>query len=425
MHILQIIHGFPPIYQAGSEVYTRSLCRGLSVEHRITLLSRSHNDYLPDFHLNYEHSEPNIHQYTLNKRIDKDSFQAAEIDRIVAQIIAENRPDVAHIQHLNHLSTGIVDVLADAGIPIVFTLHDFWLMCPRGQFLQRNYGEEKYYQLCHKQDDATCALRCYSCYFSGQEAHRQRDAAYWTSWVHARMEASRALAGRVDRFIAPSRYLMKRFISDFGIAPHRIQYLDYGFPPLQPVPAELQERRVFTFGYIGTHIPSKGVDLLLEAFMQVKADACLIIWGGTGGQSENYLKNKSLLCRNKVLFSGTYDNETIAQEVFSRIDCLVVPSIWAENSPLVIHEAQACRVPVITSDFGGMAEYVRHLENGLLFEHRDRRSLTATMEFAVEHPELMRQFGQRGYLYRPDGCVPELNTHCKEIVSVYQQLTHS
>jgi hypothetical protein len=57
-----------------------------------------------------------------------------------------------------------------------------------------------------------------------------------------------------------------------------------------------------------------------------------------------------------------------------------VPSVWVENSPLVIHEAQQARVPVITADAGGMAEYVHHEVNGLLFAHRDPAALAEQMQ---------------------------------------------
>ena len=49
-----------------------------------------------------------------------------------------------------------------------------------------------------------------------------------------------------------------------------------------------------------------------------------------------------------------YRNEEIVPDVFDRCDTIVVPSIWDENSPLVIHEAQQMRVPVITAEHGGM-----------------------------------------------------------------------
>ena len=104
----------------------------------------------------------------------------------------------------------------------------------------------------------------------------------------------------------------------------------------------------------------------------------------------------------------------MADQVFSQVDCIVVPSIWAENSPLVIHEAQACKVPVITADFGGMKEYVQHKVNGLLFEHRNTNSLKEQMRFAIANPILLKHFGERGYLFSEKGNVPTIQDHCNE-----------
>jgi len=70
--------------------------------------------------------------------------------------------------------------------------------------------------------------------------------------------------------------------------------------------------------------------------------------------------------RNPIEFCGEYVNKNLANTVFANVDCIVVPSIWAENSPLVIHEAQECKVPVITADYGGMGEY-KSLNNNLHF----------------------------------------------------------
>ena len=61
---------------------------------------------------------------------------------------------------------------------------------------------------------------------------------------------------------------------------------------------------------------------------------------------------------DRVEWMTEYRNQDIVPDVFDRCDAIVVPSIWAENSPLVIHEALQAGVPVITADYGGMAEYV-------------------------------------------------------------------
>jgi glycosyltransferase involved in cell wall biosynthesis len=115
-------------------------------------------------------------------------------------------------------------------------------------------------------------------------------------------------------------------------------------------------------------------------------------------------------------------NKNLAQEVFAQVDAIVVPSIWAENSPLVIHEAQACQIPVITANFGGMSEYVQHHQNGLLFEHRNSESLHEQLAYAVNHPDLLARLGKRGYLYSENGQVPSIEAHCASLEEVYARL---
>ena len=62
-------------------------------------------------------------------------------------------------------------------------------------------------------------------------------------------------------------------------------------------------------------------------------------------------------------------------EVLDGIDILVVPSLWVENTPLVIYSAQAAGCPVIASDFPGMSEVVINNENGFLFAPGDTTEL--------------------------------------------------
>ena len=100
----------------------------------------------------------------------------------------------------------------------------------------------------------------------------------------------------------------------------------------------------------------------------------------------------------------------------------MVPSIWAENSPLVIHEAQQARAPVITADYGGMAEYVHHEVNGLLFAHRDPESLSRQMQRLADDPELAVRLGDRGYLQSADGNVPDIRYHALAVEEIYANL---
>ena len=424
MYVLKIIHGYPPNYNAGSEVYSQSICNELSKHHRVSVFTREENPYSPDFEVRHEKANDNLNFYFVNNPQGKDGYRHEQLDNNFAELLKQIKPDIAHIGHLNHLSTGLVDELNRQNIPIVFTLHDFWLMCPRGQFLTRSVGKEHNFQLCSGQQDHKCASDCYRVYFSGNERDEEQDIENWSHWIHQRMIETKAIIDKVDLFIAPSNYLRNRFISDFGVSENKIIFLDYGFPTEYLTQTEKsKEKTNFTFGYIGTHITSKGVNQLIEAFREIEEPATLRIYGRHNGQSTNALNLLAATSKNKIEFAGEYINQNLADEVFSKVDCIVVPSIWAENSPLVIHEAQSCKVPVITANFGGMKEYVQHKVNGLLFEHRNTNSLKEQLRFAIANPNLLKQFGERGYLFSEDGSVPNIQDHCKELVKTYQRFT--
>ncbi|MEN9302150.1 MAG: hypothetical protein RL264_579 [Bacteroidota bacterium] len=420
MHILKIIHGYPPNYNAGSEVYSQSICNELSKTHKVSVFTREENPYAPDFSIRKEIIHERLTLYFVNNPQGKDGYRHQQMDEKFTELVKSLAPDIAHVGHLNHLSTGLIDELNQLKIPIVFTLHDFWLMCPRGQFLTRSIGNENNFQLCKKQEDKKCASDCYRVYFSGHEKDEEADLTSWSSWTNRRMNETKTIIDKVDFFIAPSNYLRDRFVNEFGVPSEKIAYLDYGFPTEYLLPtAKSEEKTEFTFGYIGTHIPAKGINQLLEAFIQIEEKASLRIYGRPSGQSTEALKNIAAKSKNKIEFVGEYINKNLADEVFSKVDCIVVPSIWGENSPLVIHEAQASKIPVITADFGGMKEYVSHHINGLLFEHRNTDSLKEQLIYAIQHPNEMQKLGEKGYLFSEDGSVPNISDHCKELETIY------
>ncbi len=420
MHILQVIHGYPPHYNAGSEIYTKNISTELAKHHKISIFPREENPFRADFEIRNEKISENISKYIVNKRIDKDCYRNLLLDKHFGELLREIKPDVAHIGHLNHLSTGIVYELHNQHIPIVFTLHDFWLMCPRGQFLQRNFGNPIYEQVCENQDDEKCAINCYSCYFSGQSSDFERDTAYWKNWIHSRMNECKEISKLVDIFIAPSKYLRNRFIHDFQIPEHKIVFLDYGFPNLKTENLTDNKSDSYTFGYIGTHITSKGVHQLIEAFSMLKQKAKLKIWGRHNSLTTNVLREMAEKTQNEIEFCGEYENQNIVNQVFSCVNCIVVPSIWAENSPLVIHEAQQCKIPVITANYGGMAEYVIDNVNGLTYEFQNVNDLCNKLAFAIENQDYMKSLGKRGYFYSENGQVIDIKIHISELVNIYE-----
>jgi hypothetical protein len=106
MKIIKIIHGYPPFYNAGSEVYSKSICEELSKNNQVFVFTREENPYLPDFTIRKEQINENLVIYLANMAQGKDGFRHNELDLIFSALLNEIKPDVAHIGHLNHLSTG-------------------------------------------------------------------------------------------------------------------------------------------------------------------------------------------------------------------------------------------------------------------------------------------------------------------------------
>ncbi len=426
MRILQVIHGYPPRYNAGSEVYTQTLSHGLAGRHEVHVFTREENPFAPDYALRREHDgdDPRVALHLVNMPRARDRYRHAGVDQRFAEVLSRVRPDVVHVGHLNHLSTSLLVEAAARAVPIVFTLHDYWLMCPRGQLMQ-TFPEDPgdLWAACDGQEDQKCALRCYARYFSGAPAEHERDVAHWTGWVRGRMQHVREMIELVDRFIAPSRYLHDRFLTGLGLPKSKLGYLDYGFDRQRLQGRARHPGEPFTFGYIGTHIPAKGIHQLLDAFGRLRGAPRLRIWGRPNGQETAALKAMAAALPGdapaRVEWLPEYRNQRIVADVLDRVDAIVVPSVWVENSPLVIHEAQEARVPVITAAAGGMQEYVQHQVNGLLFAHRDPGDLARQMQRLADDPELGRRLGARGYLFSPSGDVPGIEEHVGEIEAIY------
>lgn len=429
MKVVQVIHGYPMRYNAGSEVYTQTLCHGLAERHEVHVFTREEDAFAPDFRLRTEHDDddPRVTVHVVNNPRLRDRYRATGIDQRFAEVLDHVRPDVVHVGHLNHLSTSLLREAALREIPIVFTLHDYWLMCPRGQFMQM-FPEDptNLWAACSGQEDRKCAERCYSRYFSGAADEHAADVAYWTDWVARRVRHVREMTELVDLFVAPARYLHDRFRDDFGLPESKLVYLDYGFARERMSARRRPASEPFTFGYIGTHIPAKGIHDLIRAFGKITGDVRLRIWGRPRGQDTDALRGLAgslpAGVAERIEWLPEYKNQEIVSDVFDRCDAIVVPSVWVENSPLVIHEAQQARVPVITANAGGMAEYVRHEVNGLLFEHRSVDALAAQMQRLADDPDLAVRLGACGYLFSESGDIPAIDAHVRDVEALYERV---
>ena len=146
MRILVVAHGFPPAAQGGSEIYASECARALRrlFSDDIVVLTREADASRAEHALRMEARDgmsiawinntfKSVHSFA-------ESYANSAIDDLAGGLIDEFKPDVAHIHHLTCLSTTLVDLLACRGVPIFYTLHDYWLLCHRGQLLDMDYA---------------------------------------------------------------------------------------------------------------------------------------------------------------------------------------------------------------------------------------------------------------------------------------------
>jgi glycosyltransferase involved in cell wall biosynthesis len=392
MRVLKVIHGFPPDYMAGSEVYSYHLVKELINQNVETFVfTRVENEFDNNYKI-YNEQYENINIQRVNKPkkdyLYEDKFYDKNIDKIFENYLLEIKPDIVHIGHLSHLSTNIIKIIKKYNIPIVYTIHDFWLYCVKGQMINQNN------EICKKPSIENC-LVCSNYLVQ----YRQ---------VEETFKHMREVISLIDIFISPSHTLRDFFIKQ-GVDKDKIKYLKYGFNTQK---IEFN-KKIFTktskikFGFMGRVIPTKGIKVLVEAFKELPEET-LSIYGNIGVQ-KRFLETKN------IIFKGQYNNNNI-NEVLKNIDVLIVPSIWYENAPLVIQEAFLAGIIVITSDIGGMAELVKDKVNGFTFKAGSSEELKKLIKKISNNPTILNN------LVSSKDMVVDIKDDAKEIVKIYEAL---
>jgi GT2 family glycosyltransferase/glycosyltransferase involved in cell wall biosynthesis len=421
MKILVVVHGFPPSAQGGSEIYADTHARALQREYgdEVVVLTREADSASPEYRVRTEERD-GLHVVWVNNtfreaRSFEETYRNAPIEKAAERVIDEFRPDVAHIHHLTCLSTGIVGQLKRRGIPAFFTLHDYWLMCHRGQLLDRDF------QVCDGPGESACdrclgpesgrgptsyaaasALRSLESHLPPGVARSLRHAAGSLAGIGSnatdarneagkRLEHMREVCASVTHFLAPSRHMRDRFIR-FGVSADRISLAEYGFDHALFRRAQQAASKTLRLGFLGTLMISKAPHLLLEAFSRLPpGNASVDLFGAYApyhGDDGYRARLEPLLGLDGVRVHGPIAHDQVAAALAS-IDVLVVPSIWPENSPLVIREAFLMGIPVVASRIGGISEAVSDDRGGLLFEPGDAVDLHRALARILDDPALL------------------------------------
>jgi glycosyltransferase involved in cell wall biosynthesis len=195
--------------------------------------------------------------------------------------------------------------------------------------------------------------------------------------MEARLQAARQVFEQVDLFVAPSPSIAREF-EMLGVPGARIRVSGYGISPTRRVPRPLS-RGPLRLGFVGTLVWHKGVHALIDAVRELPAESFeLKIFGSPEVFPDYVALLHARAGDGPVRWMGAFDHDALP-EIYTQMDVLVVPSLWLENSPLVIHEALAAGVPVVGPRLGGIADLIVHEGNGLLYDPQEPGSLTAAL----------------------------------------------
>jgi glycosyltransferase involved in cell wall biosynthesis len=398
MKILQVTAGFVPDGLGGVELALARFSKWAQRQgHEVLVYRRYDRADEADF-VRHDEVVDGVRVVGVNYRFrDAANFQFlvenAAHKRAFGAVCDEWKPDVVHLHHATCLTTEIVDAAQERGVPVVVSLHDYWLGCPRGQRIRADLA------YCPTIEVERCT-RCYRetwPHWFPKQPDRTFDHRVFGDY-QARI---RETLDRADALVAPSPFTRRVFERD-GIAARRIEVVEYGmdvdlYRDTRGMARTPSTR--FRVGYLGTVLPSKGVHILIEAFKRIGlSDRCLEIHGPIlpFHQDTTYgerLRQQTVGWESQITFHGAYAPDR-APRILAKLDCLVVPSIWYETYCMVVREGFLAGVPVVASNFGAMAESVEDERTGLLFDVGDSVDLARKIDRLAREPELRQRLIQ-------------------------------
>ncbi|MEM7306549.1 MAG: glycosyltransferase [Planctomycetota bacterium] len=461
MRVLLVSHDFLPNHPAGTEIYTWQLGCALKARgHEVHVFTTEKDVGRPNLRVDLrEYGGLPVHELVNNLFYNdfRETWDYPPAERSFGVFLDDLKPDVVHFMHLLYLSVGCVEEVTKRGLPVIYTLHDYWLQCPR--FGQRVHADKS---ICHDIDFARCA-ECLS-NFKYKQTRTERATAKVLASLNERTginlapaarrmadlvkghasaqaepatpeveqqqlgemhghidmrdrELRRRLIPQVYRFLAPSRFLRDSFLA-WGIPPEKIKHSRAG---IDLSPFEGFERRPgkrLRIAFIGTLAPHKGPHVLLEAWDLLPAalrnSAELLVYGPKNHNPSYVRQLEAMAERCGAELPGGLRAPEVAGAL-AKVDCLVVPSVWYENSPLIILEALATRTPLLVSNLGGMAELVEPGLSGFHFEMGNAADLARVLQQLMENPKELKE------LYPSEFQVKGVDVDAEELEALYEE----
>ncbi|HEU5048434.1 MAG TPA: glycosyltransferase family 4 protein [Rickettsiales bacterium] len=372
LHILIANNIYPPIMAGGAELIVQYLAEGLAKRgNRVTVVSTCGPEMEP-YPVETRNGVEVIRFFPKNlywhwTRGKRPGWQKAlwhlrdawnlDAGKRFNAILQERKPDVVHSHLIDGLSAAIWRRAREHNIPVVHTAHDYHLLCPRSVLLDRSL------KICTK-PKAGCRV--------------------FRSW-HL------STARDVNLFCSPSQFLLEKH-KESGLAVAQTAVVPNGIPLPAPVVRQREAGAVRRFLFAARMTPEKGCQVLLDAVKllppEVKFELCV---AGKGELEPAF--HEAAASDSRIRLLGYIQGEE-KTATFRAADCLILPSLWYENAPVVIVEAAAYGIGVIGSNIGAIPEFVAHEKTGLLFEPGNPASLAQAMRRFIDDDALPATFAQ-------------------------------
>lgn len=297
-------------------------------------------------------------------------------------VLDDFKPDVVHLHNIHSYLSPVVGELAHKrGIRVVWTMHDYKLLCPRYDCLM---------------DGKPCEL-CFTGSKLNVLTHRcMKDSlpASAVAWLEALKWNRRRLENNTDMFLCPSQFMADNMVSS-GFDTRHVKVLNNFIDPIKlKLYQGIDEgaSRDDFYCYVGRLSHEKGIADLLAVASRLPYR--LKVAGG--GPLADILRSKYGACDN-IEFLGMLDAQAVAQ-LLTHARLNVVPSQWYENNPLSVIESLCAGTPVAGAQIGGIPELINN-DNGITFPPFDQaameRAITMSMSREWDYDEIARLAKQR------------------------------
>ena len=425
MKILLVVHGYPPEKFGGTETYTRWLAHALVRRgHTVGVFTRTAS-LGEEFEMTTR-CDGEVTVWTVRNTYSKyDDYEMhyanPHIERVFKSAIGEFKPDVVHFTYLlGGLSAGCLFVAKAAGIKTVVTLTDFHHLCAWGQLLTP--------------DGATCpgpdfGIRCAIC-FAGEDPYAgipkwkrffldllpaerrvEKLKSPGAKRMSARLKYLRNTLNSADVVIFPTEALGEPY-RQWGVKGRKLPFgIDYNlFKDFTRKPSD--KVRLAFIGQLRIH---KGLHVLTEALRKMTDldNWVLDVYASANAEEEKrYFAEANRGLEGQLRFRGNFPPDEICR-VYEETDVLVTPSLWTENSPLVILFAMRTQTTLVSAEVAGIKEVVG--DWGYYYPPNDSSALERLLRRVIAVPAMRNRPGAPH--------APDMDENAALVEKIYTEIT--